>query len=163
VIFTGEYEHAIDAQQRLAIPAEIRSRLESAGFGPVLYLVPGPNGVPWLWPERTFEVMAGSTATSLLPAEEMMEFDQLLYSQARRLEIDKVGRIRLPERTLAEASFGEAVVILGVKDHLELHDSAVWQDLRTQKLAKQAEIVLRARRALDERNLNDASGSSRDS
>jgi MraZ protein len=156
-LFTGEYEHTIDVKQRLAIPAEIRSRLDPQVHGEAFYVVPGPNGALWLWPERTFEQMAGAMEQSLLPAEEMMEFEELLFSQAARLELDKAGRVRLPERLLQVAGITQTVVVLGVKDHLELRDGQVWQARRQEKLSKQGEIMIRARRALAEQQRQERS------
>ena len=156
-MFTGEYEHTIDVKQRLAIPAEIRSRLDPQVHGEAFYVVPGPNGALWLWPERTFEQMAGAMEQSLLPAEEMMEFEELLFSQAARLELDKAGRVRLPERLLQVAGITQTVVVLGVKDHLELRDGQVWQARRQEKLSKQGEIMIRARRALTEQQRQERS------
>jgi MraZ protein len=152
VLFTGEYEHTIDAKQRLAIPAEIRARLKPELHGEAFYLVPGPNGALWMWPERTFEQMAGALEQSLLPGEELMDFEELMFSQAARLELDKAGRVRLPERLLAMAQISSAVAVLGVKDHLELRDGEQWRSRRADKLAQQGEIMLRARRALAEQN-----------
>lgn len=148
MLFTGEYEHTIDAQQRLAIPAEVRSQLEREGEGAAFYLAPGANGHTWLWPESTFRQMAGAMEQSLLQPDELMEFEELLFTQSRRLEIDKAGRIRLPERVLTELGLGQSVVILGVKDHLELRDPAQWSEQRRQKRTRQTEIMLQARRAL---------------
>ena len=37
---------------------------------------------------------------SLLPDEDMLEFEELLYSQSTWVELDSVGRIRIPERLL---------------------------------------------------------------
>lgn len=148
MLFTGEYEHTIDSKLRMAIPAEFRSHLEPDTLGSAFYLSPGPNGALWLWPERTFERLAGAMSSSLLPAEELMEFEELLYSQSRRLELDKAGRVRLHEQLLTEAGLGKQVVILGVKDHLELRDPEQWKMQRQQKLAKQSEIMLRARQAM---------------
>jgi MraZ protein len=150
VLFTGEYEHTIDAKQRMAIPAEFRSRMDPEVLGSAFYLSPGPNGVLWLWPEKTFEQLAASKEPSLLPSEEEMEFEQWLFSQSRRLELDKTGRVRLPEHVIAEAGLGQQVVVLGVKDHLELHDPQQWKAQRKQKFAKQSEIMLRARRAISQ-------------
>lgn len=150
MLFTGEYEHTIDAKHRLAIPAEFRSGMNPEQLGSAFYISPGPNGALWLWPERTFENLAGAMSSSLLPAEELMEFEELLYSQSRRLDLDKAGRVRLPERMLEEAGLGSQVVILGVKDHLELRDPEQWNMRRQQKLAKQSEIMLRARRAMQQ-------------
>lgn len=150
MLFTGEYEHTIDAKQRLAIPSEIRSRLDPAEHGEAFYVGPGPNGYLWLWPEKTFEQLAASLEQSLLPGEESMEFEEMLFSQAARLEIDKAGRVRLPERSLQWAGLGTSVVVLGVRDHLELRDPADWYARREEKLAKQGQIILRARRAMQE-------------
>ena len=149
-MFTGEFEHAIDAKQRLAIPAEYRARLDPAVHGEAFYLTLGPNQALWLWPEKTFEQMAGAMDASLLPADEMMEFEELLFSQAARLEMDKAGRIRLPERLMQLGGLTQSVMVLGVKDHLELRDPKQWEALRREKIDKAGEIMLRARRALAE-------------
>lgn len=158
MLFTGEYEHSIDAQQRLAIPSDIRARLDAAAAGTALYLVPGPNGAVWLWPEATFEAMVGAMDQSLLPADEMMEFDELFFSLAERVEMDKAGRIRVPERLKTLGGLGQSVVILGVRDHLELRDSEQWAARRAEKLAKQNEIMLRARQAYAEQQRRNTAG-----
>jgi len=158
VLFTGEYEHTIDAQQRLAIPSDIRTRLETAEAGTALYVVPGPNGALWLWPEMTFEAMAGAMAQSLLPEEDLMEFDELYFSLAARIEIDKAGRIRIPDRLKTLGGLGQSVVILGIRDHLELRDSTEWAARRADKLAKQNEIMLRARQAYAEQQRRETAG-----
>jgi MraZ protein len=116
--------------------------------GDAFYIAPGQMGALWLWPERTFEAMALATEQSLVPDEEMLEYEQLLYSQAARVELDKAGRVRIPERMIRIADLGSKVVVLGVKDHLEVRDPDRWELLREEKLAQQSEIMLRARRAL---------------
>jgi MraZ protein len=149
VLFTGEHEHTIDDKQRLAIPAEFREQLERGDDqADALYLAPGSNGHLWLWPQRTFERMTGALEASLLPGEELMEFEEFIFPQSRRLEIDKAGRIRLPEQMLGEFGLGQTVVILGMKDHLELRDPAQWQQRRQQNLSRSAEILRRAREAM---------------
>ncbi len=116
------------------------------GAGPsVVYASPGPTGGVWLWPEATFELMANSFEQSLLPDESVMEFEQILFSQSRRLEIDKAGRIRLPEALLKFASVGSQAVVIGVRDHLEIRDPAQWNAVRDENLAKLSQIMLRAR------------------
>ncbi|MDP7028935.1 MAG: hypothetical protein QF733_01785 [Phycisphaerales bacterium] len=148
VLFTGEYEHTIDAKSRLAIPAEIRAGLEAAKYGTAFYVAPGTADTLWLWPERLFEAMASAGEASLLPDEDLLEFEELLYSQACRAELDKSGRLRIPERLLSLAGLGSSVTLLGVKDHLELRDPERWARQRDEKLAKQSEIMMRARRAI---------------
>jgi MraZ protein len=148
VLFTGEYEHTIDAKQRLAIPAEIRDQLDPEQHGEAMYLAPGGNGHLWLWPERTFERMTGAMEASLLQDEQIMEFEEFIFPQSRRLDIDKAGRIRIPEQMLTEFGLSQTVVILGMKDHLELRDPAQWREQRQQSLSRRSEILRRAREAL---------------
>ena len=150
MLFTGEYEYTIDAKQRLAIPAEIRSRLNPERDGLAFYVTAGPNDALWLWPERTFERMAGAIEASLLPAEEMMEFDEITFPTARRLELDKTGRVRLPKPMLEAAGIQSKVVILGVRDHLELRDPGQWEQRRLEKQADRPKIFHRARQILIE-------------
>jgi MraZ protein len=154
VLFTGEYEHTIDAKQRLAIPAEVRSRMSPEIHGEAFYVVPGANGALWLWPERSFERMASAMEQSLLPGEEMMEFEELMFPQSKRLELDKAGRVRIPEQMLEEFGLGQTIVILGMKDHLELRDPQQWKAQRQQSLAKRKEIMVRARQALNKKDLS---------
>ena len=152
MLFTGEHEHTIDAKQRLAIPAEIRSHLDPKVHGEAFYLSPGANGHLWLWPEKTFEKMAGAVEGSFLQPEEMMEFEEEFYSQTTHLPMDSAGRVRLPERMLTEAGLGQTVLILGVKDHLELRDPEQWRASRPAKKARRPEIMLRARLAWDQKS-----------
>jgi MraZ protein len=150
VLFTGEYEHAIDSKQRLAIPAEHRDQLEAASDAVAMFLVPGPNGLLWLWPESVFRQMVGRMKSTLLPPTERMAYEQLFFSQSRRLELDSAGRIRIPERMIGRAGLGSGrVTILGVNDHLELVDSGIWQMRLEELLSRQAEMALRARAALE--------------
>jgi len=160
VLFTGQYEHNLDAKHRLAIPSDIRAALDPARHGTGFYLAPGPNEVPWLWPQRIFEAMAGALEQSLLPAEEQMLYEQMLFSQATHLEIDSTNRVRLPQRVVNHFKLGPAVMILGVKDHLELHDPACWQAQLDEQLGQQRSLMLRAREALRQQQPgSDSSGS----
>jgi MraZ protein len=149
VTFTGEYEHTIDAKNRLAIPAEIRSKLDPEIHGTSFYLALGSDGYLWLWPQKTFEALSQAVKPTLLPADEWMQYEQLMYSQATELEIDKTGRIRVPERMRTRFGLGRSIVILGVRDHLELRDAEEWEARREGQLKKLAEIMLRARQAMD--------------
>jgi MraZ protein len=153
VLLLGEYEFTIDSKQRLAIPAEIRSALKPELHGDGFIVAPGSNGTLWLWPERTFEQMASALGQSLLNDEDMMEFEREMFSQAAKLGIDTAGRVRIPERLLRQYELGNDVVILGVRDHLEIMDPKQWATHRQAQRPRQTEIWRRARQALrDQQN-----------
>ena len=45
-MFLGEYEHSLDAKQRLAIPAEVRDAWKPDRHGEAFVAAPGQNGDP---------------------------------------------------------------------------------------------------------------------
>ncbi len=148
MLFLGQYEYTIDAKQRLAIPAEIRSALIPEVHGEGFIVAPGSNGTLWLWPEKSFQQMAMAMGQSLLNDEDVLEFEREIFSQAAHVPLDSAGRVRIPDRLLKQYGLGNEVVILGVRDHLELLDPAHWQAQRAAQGSRQTEIWRRAREAL---------------
>ncbi len=146
MLFTGESERSIDEKLRVSLPSEMRTGFATGPGTNVVYAAPGPDGSVWLWPEETFERMANSFEQSLLPDEDVMDFEQVLFSQSRRIEIDKAGRIRLPEALLQLANISNQVVVLGVRDHLELRNPSTWSAVREEKLSSLRQIMSRARK-----------------
>lgn len=153
MVFTGTYEHAIDAKNRLAIPAEIRAQIQrDAGTGegePVhLYVTLTEGQALALYPEKAFEERARQLDDSNLEADQLLAYERLLFSLARRVEIDKQGRARLPENLLSRTGLSGDVVLLGVKDHLEVRDRASWQAYVEQMLSEQPDLLMNPRRAM---------------
>jgi MraZ protein len=151
VFFTGRNELSIDGTCRLAIPAKIRSRLDPEIDGESFYATRGPNGAVWLWPQRTFEEMAGSLEPTLAPAVELMDFDELTFPEAEQLDLDSAGRIRLPQELVSDAGLGTKVLLVGVRNHLEIWDPEVWEARRRERAARRAEVVQRARPWMSDR------------
>ena len=126
-MFLGEFEHSLDAKQRLAFPAEIRDGLKSDIHGESLVAIPGAYGSLWIWPEKTFETMAAGQTRGFVRSQEQMEMDRYVFSRAARLTFDNAGRIRIPDRLLQEFGLKGRVTILCAFDHFELSDADAWK------------------------------------
>jgi MraZ protein len=153
VVFTGTYEHAIDAKNRLAIPAELRGQIQrEAGTGegePVqLYVTLTEGRALALYPEAAFEQRARELDNSALEADQLLNYERLLFSLAKRVEIDKQGRVRLPENLMQRTGLGSDVVLLGVKDHLEVRDRQSWLDYVEKMLDQNPDLLMNPRRAM---------------
>jgi len=135
VIFAGEYEHTIDAKKRLAIPADIRGRWNEKKDGSCWYALPWPGGLIRLYTERVFEETVKGLAPTITPDEDEAELQTTLYGLSARLEMDSVGRIRLPEDMLQMVGLGSEVVLVGSGDRLEIRDRAEWRRGKAQRLA----------------------------
>jgi len=170
LVFTGTYERTIDAKNRLAIPAEIRPLLQrqshaDAGQPVSLYATIGENRTLCLYTVDGFEKRAHELDHSELDPDELLAFERMLFSLSRLCEVDGNGRIRLPEQLVRMSSLGEdtkEVVILGVKDHLELKPRDAWMDEVERLLHEQPQLLMNPRRAMRKRSTRSTSSDASD-
>ncbi|MFH1417865.1 MAG: hypothetical protein ABII12_06225 [Planctomycetota bacterium] len=148
MIFAGYFEHAIDAKNRLAIPAKFRSKMDPDEDGTGFVIVPGqPGDRLWLYPEKHFERLAGQAESALIPDDDQLRFDQVFFPLAESLELDSQGRVLLPERMLRRVRLGKEVVICGVRDHLEIRRREDFEKELGEAWDKCRECQLKARDA----------------
>ena len=168
MVFTGTYEHAIDGKNRLAIPSEIRRHLVHAATKdttpdtPVyLYVTLGEGGSLCLYEEKLFEKRAEQLDASEMDPEQLLAYERLMFSLAARVELDPQGRVRLPDNLIKMAKLGSEVVLLGVKDHLEIRDRAGWQSHVERTLAESPNVLVNPRRFLGPRTNGNGNGTQR--
>lgn len=131
MVFTGTYEHAIDAKHRLAIPSDIRRDLQRAlgtgeGDTVVLYCVLGGPDVLCLYTEPGYQRLAEELRQSDLDPVELLDYEEVFYANSKRIEMDSAGRVRLPDHLLTQTGLAGEVVIAGAGDHLKIRDRAAW-------------------------------------
>lgn len=151
MVFTGTYEHTIDAKNRLAIPSNIRNRVSRrAGKDePVVWYVTLGSGTNLcLYTEEGFEQRAAELDSSERDPDEVLEYERVLFTLAQDVEMDKAGRVRLPESLLGRVGLGKDVVLLGVKDHLEIHDREQWNQYIDGVLDRQPELLKNPRQVM---------------
>lgn len=143
MLFTGTYEHSIDEKQRLAIPSEIRSQWEESEDGKAFFAVPWPGGLLRLYTETHFRRLGATRSLTLTPDEDEAELQATLFGMARRLEMDKAGRIRLTDDHIALAGLSREVVLVGAGDRLEIRDRAAWKASVADRLNQLPELIRR--------------------
>ncbi len=151
LVFTGTYEHSIDAKNRLAIPSDIRGMLQSGPdcSDPVfLFITLGEGQALCLYTQQGFEQRAAELDRSELDPDQLLAYERVMFSLAKRVEMDKQGRVRLPENLLKMAGVGSDVVLIGVKDHMEVRGREAWQSHVQQMLELQPQILMNPRRAM---------------
>jgi len=85
------------------------------------YLVPGRHpGTLSLYADKYFERYAQDGHKSLEPGREKDEFETLFYAMATVLDVDKQGRVVLPQWLMQKAGIGKQVSMTGARDHLVL-------------------------------------------
>ncbi|MFQ5412587.1 MAG: division/cell wall cluster transcriptional repressor MraZ [Phycisphaerae bacterium] len=151
MIFTGYFEHTIDAKHRLAIPSRYRSHMDPETDGTAFVLVPGqPPNTLWLYTERHFERLSSRADSALIPDDDQLRFEQIFYPLAEIVEWDTQGRILVPERMMARAGLGREVVICGVRDHAEIRPREGFDAQVDEAWRRYREYQLKAREVYQE-------------
>lgn len=164
MVFTGIYEHSIDAKNRLAIPSDIRKQLIAEAIGGavngsgdssvVLYVMPDlKSNVLMIWPESRFTELAKMLDQSPRSLREVLPFERTMFPLTARSEMDKQGRIRLSDFHLKQlVKLDNDVAVVGVNDHLEVWSRTAWMAHLTQTLEQSPQLLMHPREALrDER------------
>lgn len=146
-ILTGEFELAIDEKNRLLIPAEIRKSIDPERDGEAFFLTVGVNRKPWLYPEKNYATLVNAERQDIIPDADNLAFDQMFFANAARVDMDKAGRILIPDKTLRRTATGKEVTLIGVNNHLELWNRADWESQFEENLARMSELAQRAKKA----------------
>lgn len=146
--FTDAYERTIDAKGRLQIPSQIRESLEARDQAQVLYIVPGRRpGTLSIYPADEFESMRKYMDHEPIPDTDAYTFQQLFYSMTSQVELDKQGRMILPERILKRAGLQSEVVLTGVGNHMDIWNQSDYQTFVDQYWTRWNEVQDKARAA----------------
>lgn len=124
-MFTGEYRHAVDVKGRIAVPARFRTQLDAE-----------PVVARWLdtclaiFPRPAWEELAAKVGSLPITDPNARVFQRYVFAGAFETELDRQGRVLVPEplRTFAGLE-GEAVVV-GSRDHAEIWAPDRWDAYR---------------------------------
>lgn len=114
----GTHQNRLDAKGRVSIPAPFRAALRGNGAAegtPSLVLRPSHNhqcieG----WPFAAFEALAAPLAAMNMFSPEADDLAATVYGDACPMELDREGRIVLPESLVAYAGLTGAVEFMGL-------------------------------------------------
>jgi MraZ protein len=129
MLLTGTYPRTLDDKKRLGLPKRVRELL---GEPTTLFVTPGPDQSLWLYTEPGLEQMAARLDQAPATDGEARVFRRLYFAQTEAVDVDRTGRILVPDRLLQFGALTHEVVLIGVRDHLELWDSARWQQYLAQ-------------------------------
>lgn len=125
MLLTGSYRRSLDDKSRLAIPKQLR---EALGFPEItsLFIAPGTDRALVIYTAEVLEQI-GRTLGKLSPAaKETRDFSRLFYAQAQPADVDRQGRLRIPPELAKLSGITADVMVVGVRDRIELWDSVTW-------------------------------------
>ena len=129
MLLTGTYPRTLDDKKRLALPKRVRELLKEPA---VLFVTPGPDQSLWVYTQEALERLAQKLDQAPAADAEARVFRRLYFAQTEAIDVDRSGRVLIPDRLLQFAGLRHDVVMIGVRDHLELWDAERWRDYLAQ-------------------------------
>ena len=120
-MFIGEFNHSIDVKGRLAVPIKFRSKLSDGAV-----VTRGLDNCLWVYPKQEWIKLAEKLAALPISQSDARAFARLMLAGAFDLELDKQGRIVLPNYLRQYASLKNKSVVAGLYNRFEIWDSELW-------------------------------------
>ncbi len=125
MLLTGTHARALDDKKRFTLPKKIREQLGESTDQ--LFLAQGLDQCLWIYDKNGLERLAEKLDQAPAVDAEARVFRRLFFAQMEAVDVDKAGRVLVPDRLLTFAGLQHEVVLIGVRDHLELWDAERWQ------------------------------------
>ncbi|HIY58293.1 MAG TPA: division/cell wall cluster transcriptional repressor MraZ [Candidatus Tetragenococcus pullicola] len=119
----GEFQHSIDAKGRIIVPSKLRDQL-----GEKFVVTRGLDGCLFGYPLSEWEKLETKLDEMPLSKKDARTFVRFFYSAATECEIDKQGRINIPNTLKNYAELTKSCVIIGVSSRIEIWDENRWMD-----------------------------------
>jgi MraZ protein len=127
-MFLGRYEHSIDEKGRMIIPVRYRELLNQGA-----YITQGFDRNLMVLTAAAFDQIYAYVNQMSLTDPSARQLKRFIFSAADKIEVDKVGRILIPQYLRDQAQLESEVILVGVGDYFEIWSPAQW--------AKQNELL----------------------
>ena len=123
-MFMSEYNHTVDATGRLIIPSKFREIL-----GEEFVISKGMDGCLFVYANEDWAAFEEKLTALPLINKEARQFARFFLSGAAQVEVDKQGRILLPQNLRDFAELTKDVVLVGVGSRIEIWSKDKWDNV----------------------------------
>jgi MraZ protein len=122
-MFLGHYQHNLDDKGRLMIPARFRELLEGGAF-----ITQGFDKCLMVMSEAYFKQVYERIEAMNLADPTARLLRRLILSNAYPVEVDKVGRILVPQNLRAFLQMEGEAIVAGQGEYFEVWKPAEWNE-----------------------------------
>ncbi|MCG1008634.1 division/cell wall cluster transcriptional repressor MraZ [Salinicoccus sp. ID82-1] len=121
-MFMGEFRHQLDAKGRLIVPSKFRDALDkqfiiTRGLDHCLF---GYTMEEWAQIEKKMSTLP-------LTKRDARKFMRMFFSGATEVEVDKQGRINIPQNLRDYADLKKECTVIGVSQRIEIWSTEKWE------------------------------------
>ena len=120
-MFMGEYQHSVDAKGRLIVPSKFREDL-----GNTFVITRGLDKCLFGYPMDEWRKLEDKLKQLPMTKKDARAFTRFFFSGATEVEIDKQGRINIPQNLRQYANLSKECTVIGVSNRIEIWDRETW-------------------------------------
>ncbi len=133
-MFYGEYQHTIDPKGRVIMPSKFRE-----GLGEKFMVTKGLDSCLFVYSRDEWDNLEAKMRALPITSPEARILSRFVFAGAADCEVDKQGRILIPQHLREYAKLDKDVCITGVSNRVEIWDKATWDEYQ-RKLNDDPEI-----------------------
>ena len=134
-MFLGEYLHTFDAKNRISLPSRFRKDL-----GRTVIVTRGLDHCLYVFARKAWEREAAHYAAQVNGTAADRGLARLFLAGSFESEVDKAGRILVPENLKSFAGLSGKAVVAGVADRVEIWEEGAWKKY-TKAIERDAETL----------------------
>jgi len=132
----GEFQHNLDSKGRIAMPAKFRQKLTGGAI-----ITRGLDHCLFVFASKEWEILAQKLIALPLAQANSRAFVRLMLAGATDVELDKQGRILIPDYLREYAGLKKQAIVAGLYNRIEIWDSEAWRGYKTKTEASSDEIA----------------------
>jgi MraZ protein len=121
-MFMGEYQHSLDDKGRLIVPAKFRE-----GLGEKFIVTRGLDNCLFVYPQAEWRILEEKIKELPTSHADTRAFVRMFFSGAVEVELDKQGRIVIPQHLRDHARVERDVFVIGVSTKVEIWSRESWE------------------------------------
>ena len=118
----GAHSYQLDPKGRLSLPARFREALADG-----VWVTIGQDGCLFAFPRVEWQRYADEVSASPLSDAQGRAYQRLFFGSSDELRLDVQGRLTLPGRLRDAVGIGKDVIVLGVRDRMEIWDREAYE------------------------------------
>ena len=118
----GAHSYQLDPKGRLSLPARFREALADG-----VWVTIGQDGCLFAFPRVEWQRYADEVSASPLSDAQGRAYQRLFFGSSDELRLDVQGRLTLPGRLRDAVGIGKDVIVLGVRDRMEIWDRGTYE------------------------------------
>ncbi len=128
-MFLGQYTYRIDTKGRMTVPARFREELTDGA-----YISQGFERNLMVLTDSSFELIAKKANEMSITDPTARQLKRLIFASADRVELDRAGRILIPQFLREVANLDGDAIVVGVGDYFEIWSPDAWEPQADQLL-----------------------------